>query len=176
MRIIFIYGGPAVGKYTVAKLLSERTGLPLFHNHLVVDAVHAVFPFGSDPFVRLREQFWMEVFRTAAEVGRDLIFTFQPEGSVAPDFPERVAALAEEAGGEAMFIYLTVPPDQQDERIVSEDRAKFGKMRDVKMLRHFRESFEAHEAAMPAPALTIDTGVTPPEEAAYQIAEFLKTV
>ena len=56
MRLIFIYGPVASGKLTIARLVSERTGLPLFHNHLVVDAVAAVFPFGSEAFVILRER------------------------------------------------------------------------------------------------------------------------
>ncbi len=174
MRIIFIYGGPAAGKYTVAKELSALTGLPLFHNHLVVDAVHAVFEFGSPNFVRLREQFWMDVFAAAVEDGRDLIFTFQPEGTVSPDFPARVRALAEDAGGDVAFVHLTVPAEEQDKRIAAEDRAKFGKMRDVSLLRELRAGFAASEAAMPAPALVIDTGVTPPGTAARQIAELLK--
>jgi hypothetical protein len=54
------------GKLTVAKDLAARTGMALFHNHLIVDAVGSVFRFGSDEFVRLRETFWLEVIRTAA--------------------------------------------------------------------------------------------------------------
>jgi hypothetical protein len=61
MRVVFIYGPVASGKLTVARALAERTGMALFHNHLVVDAVGAVFPFGSEAFVRLREQFWLAV-------------------------------------------------------------------------------------------------------------------
>ena len=99
MRLVFIHGPAASGKLTVARELAALTGLPLFHNHLVVDALLAVFPFGSPPFVELREAMWMDVFRAAAADGRSLIFTFHPEASVAPDFPERVVALVEAAGG-----------------------------------------------------------------------------
>jgi len=90
MHLVFIFGPPAAGKYTIARRVRELTGLPLFHNHLVVDAVHAVFPFGSPSFVRLRERFWMDVFDAAIAEDRSLIFTFQPEASVAPDFAARV--------------------------------------------------------------------------------------
>lgn len=58
MQLIFLYGPMAAGKLTVARELAARTGFALFHNHLLVDAVAAVFPFGSPSFVRLREQFW----------------------------------------------------------------------------------------------------------------------
>lgn len=47
MRLVFIHGPAASGKLTVAKELAALTGYPLFHNHLIVDALLAVFPFGS---------------------------------------------------------------------------------------------------------------------------------
>jgi hypothetical protein len=93
MRVIFIYGQPASGKLTVARALAERTGIAVFHNHLVVDALEAVFPFGSEPFVRLREQFWLAVFAEAAQADRSLIFTFAPEPTVARDFAEGAVAI-----------------------------------------------------------------------------------
>ena len=93
MQLIFIYGQVASGKLTIARELAGRTGFALFHNHLIVDAVGAVFPFGSETFVRLRERFWLEVIAEAAKDGRSLIFTFAPEPTVAPDFAERVRAL-----------------------------------------------------------------------------------
>jgi len=37
MKLLFIYGRPAVGKLTVARAVAERTGGRLFHNHLAVN-------------------------------------------------------------------------------------------------------------------------------------------
>ena len=74
-QLLFLSGAPAVGKLTISREISELTGLPLFHNHLVVDAASSVFPFGSAPFIRLREMMWLEVFREAAAEKRSLIFT-----------------------------------------------------------------------------------------------------
>lgn len=45
-RMIFLYGPPAVGKLTVANLVSERTGFRVLHNHLTIDAITPVFAFG----------------------------------------------------------------------------------------------------------------------------------
>src|ERR1700722_14714607 len=110
MQLVFIYGQPASGKLTVARELAALTGLPVFHNHLIVDAVGAVFPFGSEPFVRLRESLWLRVIGEAASAGRSLIFTFAPEPSVAADFPGRVRSLVEDRGGEVVFVALEVTP------------------------------------------------------------------
>lgn len=56
MKLIFLYGPPAAGKLTIARALAVITGFAVFHNHLVVDAVESIFPFGSERFTRLREQ------------------------------------------------------------------------------------------------------------------------
>jgi hypothetical protein len=171
MRLIFLYGQAAAGKLTVAKALSARTGFALFHNHLIVDAVSAVFPFGSDEFVRLREAYWLEMIASATRAGQSLIFTFAPEATVAPDFPHRVAALVRAGGGDVTFVALTLDPDEQERRIVSADRAAFGKLRSLDLLRELRAEFTACMAAMPAAAITIDTGRTAPDVAAAQIAK-----
>jgi hypothetical protein len=173
MHLIFLYGQPASGKLTIAKALAARTGLALFHNHLVVDAVGAVFPFGSESFTRLRERFWLDVFAEAAKTGRPLIFTFAPEPTVARDFPERARALVETGRGKVTFIALTVPPVEQERRLGAPDRAAFGKMQSPELLRRLANDFAACLAAMPTPALTIDTAAMTPDQAAETIAAFL---
>jgi hypothetical protein len=68
VRLIVLFGPPAVGKMTVGRALAERTGLRLFHNHLTIEPVLAIFPFDSPPFARLvrsfREQIFDEVARS----------------------------------------------------------------------------------------------------------------
>ena len=174
MRLIFIYGPPATGKLTVGRMVSELTGLPLFHNHLVVDAVAAVFPFGSPDFIRLREQFWMDTFTAAATAGRSIIFTFAPEASVASDFPRRVSDEIVRCGGEVVFVALSVNDVEQERRIDSDSRTEFGKLRSLELLRQLRPSMRKCEAMMPAAGLTIDAVCTAPNDAADRIVRHLK--
>jgi hypothetical protein len=173
MRLIFLYGQAAAGKLTVARALAARTGFVLFHNHLIVDAVGAVFPFGSDSFVRLREAFWIGTMESAAREGRSLIFTFAPEPTVAPDFPMRLADRIEALGGETLFVALRIDPETQERRIGNGDRSAFGKLTSVAMLRDLRKDFDRCMAAMPVPAITIDTAITGPEHAADRIMALL---
>jgi hypothetical protein len=175
MRLLFIYGPVASGKLTIARLVAERTGLPLFHNHLIVDAVAAVFPFGSQEFVQLREHFWIETLSTAAKAGQSLIFTFAPEPTVTDDFPERVSRLIEAADGEVVFVALDVEADEQERRLVEPTRMAFGKLRSPEILRDLRASMAACMQAMPQPAMRIDTGTTTPGQAADAIIEMMKT-
>jgi hypothetical protein len=169
MRVVFIYGAPASGKLTIARELAARTDMSVFHNHLVVDAVAAVFPFGSEAFVRLREQLWLAVITEAARAGRSLIFTFAPEPTVSVGFAERLCALVRSEGGEVVFVALTVSADEQERRIVEPSRAAFGKLRCLDLLRRVRDEFTSCAAAMPEPALTIDTNSVEPGEAAEVI-------
>lgn len=173
MRLIFIYGPPASGKLSVARELSARTGFALFHNHLVVDAVAAVFPFGSERFARLREQFWLTMFSEAAAGDRSMIFTYTPERTVATDFVDRAKAAIEDAGGQVHFIRLTAAWDELERRIDAPGRSAFGKLRSRTMLRELRQELAACDAAMPAPAVAIDTGRDPPDLAAQTIQAVL---
>lgn len=173
MEIVFVYGPAAAGKLTVSRELARLTALPLFHNHLVVDAVGAVFPFGSEPFVRLRESFWLQTFTEAARCGRSLIFTFAPEATVDRRFPDRVRAAVEPFGGSVVFVALTVSPEEQERRIGDASRSEFGKLTSLELLRELRDSFDASLAAMPAAELSIDTEACDPREAAARIAAHL---
>lgn len=176
MRLAFLYGQVASGKLTVGRALAARTGLALFHNHLIVDAVAAIFPFGSETFIRLRERFWLDMIEEAAREDRSLIFTFAPEPSMAPDFPSRVRALVAGHGGETLFVALTVDPAEQERRLTLGDRAAFGKLRSLELLRALRPDFERCMAAMPFPAIALDSGSTSPEEAAEKIAAALEAL
>jgi chloramphenicol 3-O-phosphotransferase len=173
MKLIFLYGTVAAGKLTVARHLSSLTGFALFHNHLIVDAVGAVFPFGSQSFVRLRERFWLDVFSEAAAARRSLIFTFAPENTVTPDFPDRVQSVIRAAGGEVCFVRLIVSDEEQERRVSDPSRSRHGKLTSAAMLRQLRPVFHSAEARMPEPAITVDTGTVRPEEAALTIANLV---
>jgi deoxyadenosine/deoxycytidine kinase len=41
--VVFIYGPIAVGKFTVAKMLSKKLGYKLSHNHHINDFIKEVF-------------------------------------------------------------------------------------------------------------------------------------
>jgi hypothetical protein len=138
MDLILLHGGVASGKLTTARALADRIGYPVFHNHLVVDLLATVFPFGSEPFVRLREQMWLSVLADAARAGTSLIFTFAPESTVAPGFPGRVREVVESAGGRVRFIRLLVGEAEQERRIVDPSRREFHKLGDVEVLRRSR--------------------------------------
>jgi len=170
MKLIFLWGPAAAGKLTVARELARLTGLPVFHNHLVVDALLEKLPFGHPEFVRLRESMWMAGFETAARSARSMIFTFQPEPTVTSGFPERVVELLHATNDEVKFVRLVISREEQEKRLTNASRKEFKKLVSLDLLRELRNGFEQSEAEMPPADLVVDSGIDDPETAARRIA------
>jgi len=175
MNVVFIYGPAAAGKLTVARELAKLTGLPVFHNHLIVDAVLSVFDFESAPFVDLRHEMWMAMFRRAADENRSLIFTFAPERSVSSTFPEELIQAIATRGGRVVFIRLTCSPEEQERRIENASRAEFRKLRSLEFLRQLRDQGSSEYPFLPEPDLVLDTEQCTPAESATIIHKFLNS-
>jgi len=172
MDLIFIHGPAAAGKLTIARELQKITGLSVFHNQLVVDALTPVFEFGSPQFVRLRERMWLAVFQEAARADRSLIFTFVPEKTVTESFAREAVNVVRAEGGRVLFVQLTCPSSVQEERVEASSRKEFGKISSVKVLRELKESGAFDVGALPEPGLTIDTGKVEAAAAAREICAF----
>jgi len=173
MKLIFLHGPPGVGKLTVARELAALTGYRLFHNHLAVDLVSAVFDFGTEPFVRLREGVWLSVFREASERGVSLVFTFNPERTVREGFVAEAVGAVEAAGGEVLFVELTCDVGELERRIETPARAEFGKLRSVEFYRRLKGEGAFDHPPLPGPSLRVDTTGRGPAESARLIAERL---
>lgn len=120
-----IVGPPAVGKMTVGLELGQITGLPLFHNHLAIEAVLPVFEFGSKPFARLVSDFRFSVFTEVAESDLPgLIFTyvwaFDHPGEIV--FANRLRSIFEERGGRVVFVELQADQETRLRRNATELR------------------------------------------------------
>jgi len=172
MKLIFIHGPAAVGKLTVAREVAQLTGFRLFHNHLVVDALTAVFDFGTEPFIRLREQVWINVFREAAQHNVSLIFTFAPERTVSTSFIDDAIEAVESGGGQVLFVELVCPLEELESRIESASRAEFGKLHSLDQFRQLNQIGAFLYSQLPDSGLSIDTSQMSPSEAARKICDF----
>jgi hypothetical protein len=172
MDLIFLHGPAAAGKLTVARELAHMTGLRLFHNHLTVDALTAVFDFGTESFILLREQIWLTIFREAAKRKVSLIFTFTPERTVGPSFIQRTIDAVESAGGRVLFVALVCPVEELERRITSASRAAFGKLRSLELFQELNQTGVFAYPKLPDSGLSIDTSQMSPREAAGKICAF----
>lgn len=178
--LVILLGPPAVGKMTVGRELSALTGMPLFHNHLSIEAVLPVFGFGTAPFNRLVRNFRERMFAEVAESDLPgLVFTFvwafdQPSDRT---FIDELRALFASCGGRTVFAELWADAATRLERNGHPDRlaAKASK-RDVaassqRLLEFDRQYQLSSGGEFPFPEhLYIDNSSTPPAEVARRIA------
>jgi hypothetical protein len=174
MKLVLLFGRPAVGKLTVARALAARTGGRLFHNHLTVNLVLSVFDFGTPGFIDLRERIWMAVFRRALADGVPLlIFTFNPENTVPQRFVDELFCEVKAAGGEVIPVDLEASESEIEARIGSASRRLDGKTLDVPAYRELRAAGTFKSPAVGPARLRLDTGKMGPAEAAARIAALL---
>jgi hypothetical protein len=112
MHFLMLFGPPAVGKMTVGRELSRTTGYRLLHNHMTVEPVLDIFPFGSPPFMRLVGEFRRRIIEEAIRSELPgLVFTMVWGLELADD-RDLVASyvdLVEGAGGRVSFVELYAP-------------------------------------------------------------------
>lgn len=174
MKLIFLHGMPGVGKLTVGQELERITGFKLFHNHLAVDLVEAVFEFGSPQFVELREMIWLAVFRQAAEAKLPgLIFTFAYDRTVRRSLIGDVQSVVESNGGEVLFVELKCSREELKKRLTDPSRGRFGKLNSLEQFRELSEAGAFVDPGVPADRLVVDITELPAVEAARLIANKL---
>jgi hypothetical protein len=169
MKLIFIYGSPAVGKLTVAKEIAKRTGFKVFHNHLSIDCIEPVFAFGSPSFARLVNLIRYETVAEAARVGQDLIYTFCYAKDLDDGHVAEITHRVEENGGEVCFVQLLSDQEILKERALSESRKQSNKAKSVKLMDHLFETYDLFSPVPDRESLRIDNSQLPPDAAAAQI-------
>jgi chloramphenicol 3-O-phosphotransferase len=175
MKLIFLHGAPAVGKLTVARELARLTSFPLFHNHLTVDLVSSLFPFGSEPFITLREQIWLAAFGEAARNQVSLIFTFNPERTVREGFIQETIHVVAAAGGRVVFVELTCAEEELERRMEDASRREFGKLTSVEQYRSLKDAGAFHFPKLPN-GISVDTTTQSPADSARLIGEYVASV
>jgi broad-specificity NMP kinase len=176
MKLIFIYGAPAVGKLTVAQELAKLTGFKVFHNHLSIDAIEPIFDFGTKPFARLIDLIRVETIAEAARENVDLIHTFCYAKGYDDKYVDKITETVEANGGEVCFVLLTCRRSEVEKRVLEESRKKYGKANNLNIL---NEIFDKYDFSTPVPkreSLHIDNTNLSPEIVAQKIADRFKLV
>jgi hypothetical protein len=173
-RVILLFGRPGVGKLTIGEYLIAETGYALLHNHAVVDLATSLFPFGTPPFVALRERLWhLAIDMVLKARAGGVIMTFAPESTVTDDFIPSLQKRVSAGGGELHFIELRCAEGELETRLQADSRERFGKLRDVDQFRKLDKAGAFDRPKMPEAELVVDTGKKSPLESARMIAKHL---
>jgi tRNA uridine 5-carbamoylmethylation protein Kti12 len=171
-RLVFLYGPPAVGKLTVARAIAARLPFKILHNHVTIDAVTEVLPYGSDTFWRVVGRFRRDLVTAAAEGNIDLIYTYV----FAPGDEQLVAEIVspyEKAGGTVSFVQLLAPREVLLQRVRAESRREHGKPTDPATLEQMLDRYDDFTATAAPDGLTIDLAATSAREAADRIIDHI---
>lgn len=124
MKLLILFGPPAVGKTTIGKLLESTTDFTLFHNHMVMDGIMHIFGIGTPSEDRLSKIVRTNIIKEAAAQDINLIFTYvwnfdREKGKINIDAYKEIY---ESRGGKVFFVELVAPLEVRIERASSLDR------------------------------------------------------
>jgi len=135
MKLIFLYGPPASGKYTIAKAIAQKTGYKLFHNHLTVDLAKGVFDYGTKAFWELIHKIRLDIFEKAAKENiSGMVFTYVYEKDSDDGFVKQVLEKVNSNGGEIIFVQIYCDKETLLERVKEDSRKQFQKVKTEKGL------------------------------------------
>lgn len=180
MKLIILYGSPAVGKLTVVKALVEKTGYKLLHNHLIADLVVSIFAFGTAEYADLAERIKLIMIEEAAKKNVDLILTLvygleTLSGENDELLVKKIIRAVERHGGTCHFIKLKCEKEEQIKRLGNESRKQFKKLTDPNILAEIDEQYQIDHKHIPSvTVIEIDITNLSPEKSAEQIIARLK--
>lgn len=109
MKLILIFGPPAVGKMTVGHELEKITNLKLFHNHMTIELVDPFFSYNTKTGKKLVKLFRKEIFEEVANSDLEgLVFTFVwfLDDKKDWNYTKKISNIFKKKGGEVCFVEL----------------------------------------------------------------------
>lgn len=139
MKLIFIYGAPSVGKYTIAKLLEKKTRYKNFHNHLSIELAKKFYDFGTQKFYKFSDKICYECIEEAARNNLDLITTFCYTHPNDDYFIKKIIKIIKKYDQEIVFIHIVASKNKLLERVNNKSRENLGKVTSKAKLRKLLE-------------------------------------
>lgn len=169
MKLILLYGPPAVGKLTIAQEIQKLTGFKLLHNHQVSDLVMTMHDRGTPAAADLNHQIRLAVYKAAAAQNvPGMISTVLYRYDIKDQIHAAIRDYAALPDVEAYAIRLSCAPEVLETRVATPARMGTNKIHSVEKLRLVLAS-EDLLRALPddvIPSLHIDTTNLEPHEAA----------
>ena len=122
MKLVIIIGSGAVGKMTVGQELMKLTGLRLFHNHMAIEPVLAVFgTFNGKVVEEIRETIFKE-FAASDQYGMIFTYMWAFDHQSDWDYIEHVKSVFAPYGTEFYYVELIAPREVRLARNATQNR------------------------------------------------------
>ena len=140
--VVFIYGPIAVGKLTVAKILSKKLGYKLAHNHHIHDFVAEVFERDSYGSHAMKDQLRYILMENMVKSGMNFIATHayshdfvSKAGLSDPMYVKTLAKRLTNIGAKFYPVYLKADSNELLRRVKMGSRKEFKKLTDTKIMK-----------------------------------------
>lgn len=175
MKLIIIYGAPAVGKLTTANELSKKTKYPVLHNHMTIDLATTYFPFNSKPFLKLVRQIRLDIVKELlSEKTSGLIWTTGlPNTSDNLLFYKKLNNLVKKNGGRTYYVKLVCSPEEQKERVLSKERKNYKKISTVNELKEMMNNVDFSTQTPKNQTIVIDNTNLDLQKSTSKIIKFI---
>lgn len=175
MKLIFLYGPPAVGKLTIAKVLAKKIDYKLLHNHLLVNPIAEIFPFENSSNRLLTREFRLRIIEEAIRSNINLINTFGIAGNNPFNHIDDIVETVNMRNGEICLVHITADEETILNRVEDGSRKEHGKnlSRD-RLLEMLKENHDMFNKYQSVEHFSIDTADVTPEVAALKIIEYYK--
>ncbi len=155
--LVFIYGPPAAGKYTIAKALAAQLNWPLFHNHVVIDCVETLLTREDRGFLGACADVRCALTKRALESARSLVTTFVYGEGVDDAFLKQMIDIATTAHARFCAVQLYCSVATLHARCVAPYRVAMGKIAEPQKLQSMLVEYSCFSQIPDAESLVIDT-------------------
>ena len=172
MKLVLIYGPPAVGKLTTAEKLGEITGYRVFHSHLAIDLVNSITP--EDAGKKYSNFLFKVIYETIKFAWKNkqpgLVMTIAYTGSdKQKKLLSKLKKLMESDGGRMCFVKLFASMEELKRRVVSPSRDYYGKLMNADELERWMAEIDYLSKVDIDESLEIDNTNVGPEIVAQRI-------
>jgi len=141
-NVVIIYGGVAVGKFTVANELYKLLKYKFFHNHHTHDIARQLFERGDIFSSRIIENTRFQIFKEISKAKINVVTTHtyssnfvSQTGLTDPMYMKKIESIIKKAGGQACFVHLIADEKEVLKRVVGESRKNYMKLRDKNIMK-----------------------------------------
>lgn len=176
MKLLLIYGPPAVGKLTVAKHIVAQTDFKLFDNHISIDFVENVFKRGHPSFSKTVDAARMLIFEEAAKAKVDLLFTLVYGHPIDISYMNTIIERIEKHGGKVILVHLSCSEENLLKRVTEPSRASKNAISDANVLVDLLKEYDLYSPFPESESFSIITDNKSAEETAKEIIEYIKVI
>jgi len=179
MKIVLIYGPPAVGKLTVSKELSKITNFMILHNHLSIDPLKALVgdPHGSKhelEFWRTNMSIKFEMIKLASITNNNLIYTFCYAHGQSNTSHNRFMRFVEKLNIKPLFVRLDCSDNSLISRVVSPSRKMYHKLKNKAELKKSLKKYDYRADIPKSNTFFVDNTHLTPKKVALMIKKHYK--